>query len=846
MQFWFAVLSLFLFWGIASPMEGSAISVLLEDYESPFPPRLEGSQIHPQSKLSLSGKQPYEGKQCVDLDYKFVEAPGLQYLEVVSPHEIRNRAHLLSVAVRGDGSGNGIMVRLVDRNGEWHQFSLGKLDFKGWRLLSTSLNVPHEHWGGDGNGTLEYPLTFHSIVLDSNVRPSQGKIAFDALSIKVEGKPEDFVEVYFVPAKPLGYFWGKGNPPRGKLLVKGKAKGPATLEVRVVLLNHKEEPLGEVWRRKVTVSQGKAWEASLPLNIRRYGVYFLEVALSGQSPPRSLLLEDYEGSPPSLGGMQIQPQSKVTLSRGEPFQGAQCAELHYRFEKVGGLQYLEVVTPHEITERFNSLSVAVRGDNSNNFVRVRFVDKNGEWHQFDLGRLDFGGWRILSCGLSAPHGHWGGDNNGVMEYPITLHSIVLDSPVRPSEGDVAFDAVTLWEAPPPQPKRFSICWLPEPAPTWKESPFGVCTHFGQFKHKVPDTLELLKRMGAGWIRDELYWGAIEKEEGKFQPPPYYDAYMEAVGKLGLQPLIIFSYSNPNYDEGKSPYTAEGVSAFARYCRELVTRYGKICKHWEVWNEPNIGFWQPKPNPEHYTNLLKAVYETVKRADPTATVVGVCTAGTDLRFIEEVLKRGGGKFMDAISVHPYRYPSSPEESDFLGEMRNLKDLLDKYGASNLKVWLTEFGYPTHRGGVSQYRSAMLIVRTFLLALTQPYIERLFLYDFQDDGEDPDYNEHNFGLIRYDGTPKVAFAGFNTMVRMMARKKFLREWDLGEGVNALEFAGEKGKLLVLWAPKGEREVELRVAKGSVTATDLMGNGEKLPAPNGILRLKVSEEPIFLEEY
>ncbi|MGQ9729572.1 MAG: glycosyl hydrolase, partial [Candidatus Fervidibacter sp.] len=313
----------------------------------------------------------------------------------------------------------------------------------------------------------------------------------------------------------------------------------------------------------------------------------------------------------------------------------------------------------------------------------------------------------------------------------------------------------------------------------------------------------------------------------------------------IRPLIIFNYSNRHYDNGLAPHTQEGREAFARYCVQLMDRYGQICRHWEVWNEPNIGFWTPKPNPEDYTDLLKVTYQTVKSVNPEAVVVGVCTARTDLGFIEEVLKRGGGKFMDAISVHPYRYPRSPEATDFVGEMQRLKTLLDKYGAGHLKVWITEFGYPTHiTGGIPQWMSAAYIVRTFLWALTLPFIERLFVYDFQDDGEDPTYNEFNFGLIRFDGSPKVGYAAFNTMARMLYRKRFSRQVEVGESAVCLVFSGNGEEVWVMWATDKEREISVPVPSQSVTVTDLMGNPRRINSVKGRISLTLTEEPIFVQ--
>jgi len=105
------------------------------------------------------------------------------------------------------------------------------------------------------------------------------------------------------------------------------------------------------------------------------------------------------------------------------------------------------------------------------------------------------------------------------------------------------------------------------------------------------------------------------------------------------------------------------------------------------NEPNIGFWSGrKPSAEEYFGLLKASYPAIKQACPDDTVVGVCTAGTDLGYIETVLKLGGAKYMDAMSIHPYRYPGSPEATHFVDEMQKCYDLMCKYGMEGKKLWL----------------------------------------------------------------------------------------------------------------------------------------------------------------
>jgi len=72
--------------------------------------------------------------------------------------------------------------------------------------------------------------------------------------------------------------------------------------------------------------------------------------------------------------------------------------------------------------------------------------------------------------------------------------------------------------------------------------------------------------------------------------------------------------------------AEHDAGFAKFFGEVVKRYSAQGIHdYEFWNEPGNEFWRdtwanPKPNPEHYTRLLKQVYEAAHSADAEANVI----------------------------------------------------------------------------------------------------------------------------------------------------------------------------------------------------------------------------------
>ena len=78
-----------------------------------------------------------------------------------------------------------------------------------------------------------------------------------------------------------------------------------------------------------------------------------------------------------------------------------------------------------------------------------------------------------------------------------------------------------------------------------------------------------------------------------------------------------------------------VFEWARHC---VARYGRVeveSWYWEVWNEPNIGYWRGKP--EEFRKLHDYAVDAVRRALPTARVGGADTAGTGGKFTRDFIE-----------------------------------------------------------------------------------------------------------------------------------------------------------------------------------------------------------------
>jgi hypothetical protein len=140
--------------------------VMLHDFEAAAaPPKIWVVNVPNENAVAqLSTDDPHDGKQCLKLHYTFVESGGFQYLGVPLGVKVKAPVHALRYWLRGDNSRCSYGVQVLDVGGETHQFAKqdGRnriIDFTGWREVVVDLDAPHETWGGDKNGKLDYPLS---------------------------------------------------------------------------------------------------------------------------------------------------------------------------------------------------------------------------------------------------------------------------------------------------------------------------------------------------------------------------------------------------------------------------------------------------------------------------------------------------------------------------------------------------------------------------------------------------------------------------------------------------------------------------------------------------------------
>jgi hypothetical protein len=160
--------------------------------------------------------------------------------------------------------------------------------------------------------------------------------------------------------------------------------------------------------------------------------------------------------------------------------------------------------------------------------------------------------------------------------------------------------------------------------------------------------------GVSWIRigqyenssDPTSWDWVERRRGVYSIAPEVDDYVDSLIENGVKVQVQLMYGNPMYTSraGKKPdeitpepgsfhnddrsinsifwppTTPDQIAAFIRYVTWTVNHFRGRIHYYALWNEQDIGYWNPWGNPEEYGRLLAAFAPAVHDADPGAKVI----------------------------------------------------------------------------------------------------------------------------------------------------------------------------------------------------------------------------------
>jgi len=281
---------------------------------------------------------------------------------------------------------------------------------------------------------------------------------------------------------------------------------------------------------------------------------------------------------------------------------------------------------------------------------------------------------------------------------------------------------------------------------------------------------------------------------------------------------------------------EITSEWADIMSATVNHYKSGIKHWDIWGEM-IG---DRETARKIVALLKKAYPAAKKADPDCIVMADSfTMGhnwTTFKNLKYFSEEGGLDYVDAVSIHPYHDPYSPEEIGLDRQIARMKEILKKYNKKQMDIYQTECGFlaantyctdvekqedPGYYKILSEEAQADYIVRANIISKACGI--KLYSTFIMQGGSIrmPFLCGLTYGLC---SSPKAVVAAYNTMADLLTESSFVERIRLGQDLRCYVFARSGDYVTCIWnasGTKGKTEARLPLGKKRVKIVNLMGN-------------------------
>lgn len=405
--------------------------------------------------------------------------------------------------------------------------------------------------------------------------------------------------------------------------------------------------------------------------------------------------------------------------------------------------------------------------------------------------------------------------------------------------------------------RFSFVVIPAQTGKTKDtsSPFGVNTHFNQ--GWAPELGKIVKKAGIGWIRDgeaDINDRAlpVAKANGLNYMPCFTTIVRPVVDKL-REGLAAGKTINDKWD-----FTPESEKV-----AEYVRKYSSDIDVYDIYNEPYGpwgsvlgGGWWGGDWLKVFVQWGRQMTSAIHKSDPGSAVLWEDV--DQLLYYTQLFDLKAKDTIDVISPHPYNMHRSnpyPEDHPIIKQLSEFHNL-SKEHKLRWKVISGEVGFssftmpdtnqPQYYADCTELQQAQLLVRMMVGQFARG-VERIFWYDFMNDGNDSYNPEHNFGLIHNDMTPKPALVAYANLISHLKGCRWLGSYSIGGGGYAYVYVnGHAGKpTLIAWLKTGSKPEAIPVTSGinQLTVTDIFGKSTALPVKNKCAVLPLSDTPVYV---
>jgi len=397
---------------------------------------------------------------------------------------------------------------------------------------------------------------------------------------------------------------------------------------------------------------------------------------------------------------------------------------------------------------------------------------------------------------------------------------------------------------------------------YEDDMLGINLHYSEVadneKEKLRETLKPLAAAGVNTVRTSFHWTDYETEKGVYNFTQNLKNYFEVCAEFNITVAPVLKES-VNWAEGNKLYangdlsSDECIEGYGNFCAAFIKYLGSYAKYALISNEPN---YCGVPA-DVYTKMLKSAYKKIKAVNPDVKVVGAEVSGWGTSYIMDMLNLGAYDYMDAVGIHPYIYPNSPEASNVIGSLEEIAGLTAEFSKDNkpLPIWCDEYGYFTsgsdntyspvteEEQAVYMTRYTAMMAASGLVEMAMPYVA----YDMYDNYE---LSEGNYGIMRHPNSDKggltsksahLMIAGY---MNALGGKKFKSILKNEADVFSYLFSSDDGaNVYMLWDVSGDLRSTVTVSDTDVRLYDCFGNSKYIKMNENSLNVTIGQRPVYL---
>ena len=352
------------------------------------------------------------------------------------------------------------------------------------------------------------------------------------------------------------------------------------------------------------------------------------------------------------------------------------------------------------------------------------------------------------------------------------------------------------------------------------------SYFGMHFHKLD--------AGTAWPRDAgigswrlwdagVLWADIETQKGRrdFTKLDRYVAManllkIDLAMTLGMTPT--WASARPAekapYGPGKAAEPRD-IADWEDFVSAVAKRYAGRVKTYDIWNEVNAGTGFFTGTPQAMLELQRTAYRRIKDVDPTAIVVSPSTVGWSdhqLKWFDDYLGLGAGRYADAIGYHFYLPRERPEE--LIRLIRKVREIMDRRGLSSKPLWNTESGYRVDLGQgdravatdptwpkLDEATTAAYVARSLIIGWMSG-LNRFYWYAW-DNGE--------MGFMRPDASTTPAAAAYGKVARWLTGS-VVERCQAVRGLWRCDLSRDQAHAWIVWRESDSADLDPSVVRGA----------------------------------